>query len=167
MWSRPINSNMRLLWTSLNTVRILGTSDPKVAQAIGNCFPPTQVWDRQKDKRMYMIVLNKFPQNKEMAKQLIAAGNSRLFEATRCPYWAAGYMLGSNELQKGFLPGQNWLGDILMCVKNDLGSYHHSSASPNIAHSSVSTGPRVPPMIPPPHMMRQVMSCPPPTFRHM
>lgn len=99
---------------------ILKTENPAAARVIGNRLPLKQEWDRQKDERMFTIVMNKFSQNKDLAIKLVATGNNRLFEATKCPYWASGYTLGSKEWYKGYIPGQNRLGEILMRVRDDL-----------------------------------------------
>lgn len=54
---------------------ILRTDDPKEARETGNHLPQTIKWDAQKVEKMFLIVLNKFTQNKILARKLIDTGN--------------------------------------------------------------------------------------------
>lgn len=163
-----------MLSAALNSLEhsqsILRTDNPQEARYIGNKLPVKQVWDAQKDEKMYLVVLNKFSQNKELAIKLVATGNMKLYEATRCPYWASGLTLSSNEWAKGFIPGQTRLGDILMRVRDELRPLYQMVAQPTSdeglsqAESLALTGSIYPSRPPPPHLIKEMVKKPPPNF---
>lgn len=106
---------------------ILKTSDPKEARLAGNRLPPTIKWDSQNDEKMFFIVVNKFMQNKTLAKKLVETRNCKLYEANRCPYWATG--LTSREWARGLIPGQNRLGNILEKVRDELRPFYQDTTA--------------------------------------
>lgn len=159
---------------------ILKTDDPEKARSTGNHLPPTVKWDAQKDEKMFLIVLNKFLQNKDLARKLVNTGTCQLYEATRCPYWAAGITLGAREWARGFIPGQNRLGNILMKVREELFPFYQESYKPTsdqqpspaealalgsqllTCSNSASASPDKISPLPPPHIIKQMVSMPPP-----
>lgn len=150
---------------------ILKCADPKDIRLMGKKLDPSVKWDQIKDEKMKMIVLNKFTQNKELALKLIGTGNTRLIEATRCPYWGAGLTLGSREWGKGYFPGQNKLGELIMEVREELRPLFQQAVMPQpesispaeaLALATSDRPDQVP--LPPPHVMKQLVSQPPPSF---
>lgn len=128
-------------------------------------------WDLQKDEKMRVIVLNKFTQNRDLALKLIATGNIRLIEATKCPYWVAGLTLSSREWGKGFFPGQNKLGQIIMQIRDELRPLFQQAAVPKpdtlspaetLALATSDKADQIP--VPTPHVVKQMVTHPPPSF---
>ena len=84
-------------------------------------FPLRPDWDKVKREIMYRIVVAKFTQNPKLMAQLKATGDATLIEGNTwhdniwgiCSCKAC--MFGS---EKGHRRGQNWLGLILMNVRN-------------------------------------------------
>lgn len=116
-----------------------------------------------------MIVLNKFTQNRELALKLISTGNLRLIEATRCPYWGAGLTLSSREWGKGYFPGQNKLGALIMEVRDELRPLFQQAVMPTpdsllpAEALALATSDRPDQMpIPPPRVVQHMVSQPPP-----
>lgn len=150
---------------------ILRCSDPKDIREKGNKIEPNIKWDQQKDEKMRMIVLNKFSQNKDLALKLIDTGNIRLIEATRCPYWGAGLTLGSRDWGKGYFPGQNKLGVLLMDIRDELRPLFQEAVMPtpdslspaeSLALATTDKPDKIP--VPPPHVVRKMVEQPPPSF---
>jgi N-glycosidase YbiA len=73
--------------------------------------PLRRDWDRARIEVMREAVRAKFAQHGELAEQLLATGDARLIEHThRDHFWADG----------GCGAGQNWLGRILMEIREEL-----------------------------------------------
>lgn len=151
---------------------VLKCADPQDIREKGNKIEPNHNWDLQKDEKMKMIILNKFTQNRDLALKLIATGNIRLIEATRCPYWGAGLTLSSRDWGKGFFPGQNKLGEIIMQVRDELRPLYQQAAIPapdtlspaeTLALATTDKADQIP--VPPPHVVKQMVIHPPPSFQ--
>lgn len=148
---------------------ILKSDDTKDIQSAGNPILPNPKWDQQKDDKMMMIVLNKFTQNKELALKLIATGNTRLIEATKCPYWGAGLTLNARDWNKGYFPGQNRLREIIMKVRDELRPLFQPaiiphpdnlSAAESLALATSDRANQIP--VPSPTVVKQMIQQPPP-----
>ena len=85
--------------------------DPSSAKRKGRRVKLRDDWEEVKDQIMYEIVLNKFSQNEELRKKLIATGDEYLTEGNTWhdTYW--GVCNGK---------GKNKLGKILMQVREEL-----------------------------------------------
>ena len=85
--------------------------DPSSAKRKGRRVKLRNDWEEVKDQIMYEIVLNKFSQNEELRKKLIATGDEYLEEGNTWydTYW--GVCNGK---------GKNKLGKILMQVREEL-----------------------------------------------
>ena len=85
--------------------------DPSSAKRKGRRVKLRDDWEEVKDQIMYEIVLNKFSQNEELRKKLIATGDEYLEEGNTWhdTYW--GVCNGK---------GKNKLGKILMQVREEL-----------------------------------------------
>lgn len=69
---------------------------------------------------MCCIVFNKFQQNEDIRKKLLAIDNIPLYECTRNRWWRSDYRLDSPEWATAKCPGLNKMGCILMDVQAAL-----------------------------------------------
>jgi len=92
---------------------ILSSPSPAIAKKRGRQIKIRRNWDFIKDYIMYSGVSTKFFTNTELGNLLISTGDSELIEGN---YWGDTYWgvcLKTNQ-------GQNKLGKILMCVREQL-----------------------------------------------
>jgi hypothetical protein len=72
---------------------------PKLSRQNGNIIALRKDWDQVKDKIMLFALVCKFTQNKDIAEQLIATGDSYLEEASPVDnYWGKINGVGRNQL---------------------------------------------------------------------
>lgn len=85
---------------------------PREAASLGrNCEMARKDWDMVRLVYMYRVVRAKFEQHPELATKLLGTGEQQIAEhASVDSFWADG----------GDGTGQNWLGKILMMVREDL-----------------------------------------------
>jgi len=85
---------------------------PREAASLGrNCEMERRDWDMVRLVYMYRVVRAKFEQHPELATKLLSTGEQQIAEHTSVDlFWADG----------GDGSGQNWLGKILMMVREDL-----------------------------------------------
>lgn len=104
--------------------KVLKETDPRKSKALGRKVKDFDVekWSEVSYKIMYGVVLEKFKQNENLKKQLLDIKETLIVEAS--PYdkvWGIGL---SEEVAQDLLPSQwkgtNWLGKVLMKVRNDL-----------------------------------------------
>lgn len=88
---------------------------PGAAKRYGKLIWLRPGWDGEKSVVMFNIVLEKFKQNPELAKKLIATGTDPIIEEN---YWHDTYW-GTYDGQ-----GENRLGKILMLVRHKLTQVH-------------------------------------------
>lgn len=69
---------------------------------------------------MRSIVFNKFSQNEELKRKLIATQDLNLYECTGNRWWGSGLKLDSPEWATSTCPGLNKMGSILMDVRKAL-----------------------------------------------
>lgn len=84
---------------------------PGVAKRLGRKVQLREDWEEEKDEVMYQIVLQKFKQNKDLRKALIATGDALLIEGNTWGDFYWGMCRGE---------GQNKLGHILMRVRKEV-----------------------------------------------
>ncbi len=73
--------------------------------------PLCKDWESVKDQIMHEAVLAKFTQHADLRETLLGTGNARIVEHTeKDRYWGDG----------GDGSGRNWLGQILMQVREEL-----------------------------------------------
>jgi len=102
----------------------MDTSDPARQKKLGRLVKnfDEKVWNEQAIDIVKMGCFEKFNQNPEFKKKLLATGNRRIAEAS--PYdkiWGIG--LGENDaaaLDPDKWQGKNWLGIVLMHVRDRL-----------------------------------------------
>lgn len=93
-------------------LKIRNTEKPKDAKRMGNELELRPNWDNIKYDIMYKIVKDKFMRNSKLKDKLIATGTAELIEGNT---W--------NDVTWGVCngKGKNWLGKILMRVRNEIG----------------------------------------------
>lgn len=91
--------------------KVLARDDPRHAKRVGRLVPLRENWDVIRLDVMFVLVLAKFRQNKQLKEKLLATGNQRLVEGN---WWHDTYWGICNG------KGQNHLGKILMMVRKKL-----------------------------------------------
>ena len=83
------------------------------------------VWDQNKDRIMYEVVLAKFQNNPLLKKRLLDTGNKTLIECNPSdPYWGIGLGLQETDIwNQSKWKGENKLGQILGIVREELKPY--------------------------------------------
>ena len=111
------NSNNRPLLAE----KILLCKKTYMIKQLGDEVKVTKEWEEsEEEEAMFMVQLNKFRQNPELAAMLIATGDCELIEATPSRKWGAGATLSSNILKRHEWKGNNLHGKILMTVRAKL-----------------------------------------------
>lgn len=85
---------------------------PGDARALGQVVKLTDVWEANKVDTMYRVVMAKFTQNHDLREQLLETGEEHLVETNT---WGDKFW---GECPAG--TGENWLGRILMRVRQEL-----------------------------------------------
>lgn len=104
--------------------KIMKASNPRVQKKLGREVKPYDdaKWVGICKEVVYEANIAKFSQNPEMKKELMATGDKELCEAS--PYdkrWGVGMSADNPLIQdKANWQGDNWLGEILTKVRNDL-----------------------------------------------
>ena len=97
--------------------RILGASTPDLARKMGRKLNQRPDWPEMKVKIMQDLVWQKFDSRPDLAKLLLATGDSELVEENT---WHDNFWGDCRCSRCAELPGQNWLGRILMEVRQRL-----------------------------------------------
>ena len=84
---------------------------PGKAKRLGRKCTMRPNWEQKKFQVMLAVVRAKFRQHPELASKLIETGNTKLIEGNNWGDRVWGQVDGK---------GQNWLGEILMMVREDL-----------------------------------------------
>jgi hypothetical protein len=90
---------------------IAACKTPAQAKAVGRSVRLRGNWEAGKYQVMQRVVSEKFAQHPELAKQLVATGNALLVE---------GNTWGDTTWGVCADQGQNWLGKILMQVREEI-----------------------------------------------
>lgn len=80
----------------------------------------TPEWDNDRFDVMRHVVTQKFTQNYELGGRLVSTGQQTLIEATIDGFWGANASITSKSIKDGSWMGANFLGKILMEVRNEL-----------------------------------------------
>ncbi len=102
---------------------ILKTSDPKQVKQLGRAVMhfDNHIWERKRVSIMYDIVAEKFHQNPNLMKLLVATEGKSLVEAS--PYdkiWGIGLeATDSRALNRDTWQGENLLGEILTEIRDN------------------------------------------------
>jgi len=103
---------------------IMNTKDPKKQKALGRKvknFDPT-IWNLNARSVVYEGNYEKFFQNSDLLKELLATKGTTLVEAS--PYdaiWGIGLdEAAAKRTPPEQWPGKNWLGEVLTFVRDDL-----------------------------------------------
>jgi len=91
--------------------KIRNVKSPSEAKKLGKQVKIRVEWDFQKTRFMYIGLLSKFQQNKDLAKKLIDTGDSELIEGNN---WHDTYWGVCNGV------GKNTLGKLLMIIRSHL-----------------------------------------------
>jgi ribA/ribD-fused uncharacterized protein len=97
--------------------RIWGASTPDLARKIGRKLDQRPDWPEEKVKIMQDLVWQKFDTHPDLAKLLLATGDSELVEENT---WHDNFWGDCRCSNCAAVPGQNWLGRILMEVRERL-----------------------------------------------
>lgn len=103
---------------------IMRTPSPKEQKRLGRAVKgyADEAWDPVARDFSYIGIYHKFAQNKVLRELLLSTGNKILVEASPVDKkWGVGLEhLDLRILDKSKWPGKNWLGQILMKVRDDL-----------------------------------------------
>lgn len=80
----------------------------------------TPEWDNDRFDVMRHVVTQKFTQNYELGGRLVSTGQLTLIESTIDGFWGAKASITSKSIKDGTWMGANFLGKILMEVRNEL-----------------------------------------------
>ena len=103
---------------------MLKTDDPRKLKRLGREVKgfDQKVWNKRKEQIVLLATLNKFRQNPDLKKQLLATGNKVLVEAS--PYdriWGVGLAATHDDIENPFRwKGQNLLGFLLMEARDSM-----------------------------------------------
>jgi ribA/ribD-fused uncharacterized protein len=97
--------------------RILGASTPDLARKMGRKLSQRPDWPEMKVKIMQDLVWQKFDSRPDLAKLLLATGDNELVEENT---WHDNFWGDCRCSRCAELTGQNWLGRILMEVRERL-----------------------------------------------
>ena len=108
---------------SMDHRRVLAAPTPGAAKKLGNRYKMTDGWESIKLTVMLGLLRRKFAPNTELATQLLATGEEELIEVNTWGdrFWGAQWV--PNTEQEGpywALLGDNWLGRLLMEVRDEL-----------------------------------------------
>lgn len=104
--------------------KIMETDDPSEQKAIGRQIKNfnAEAWNAVSRGYVYEGNIAKFTQNKHLLKQLLNTKDKEIVEAS--PYdkiWGIGLGYDNPDcMDKSKWRGTNWLGEVLMKVRNDL-----------------------------------------------
>ena len=115
-WNGITYKNNEAAFQSAKTVDIsirktFATMDPSTAKREGRRITLRADWEEIKYQIMYEICLNKFTQNEELREKLLATGDEHLEEGNTWGDRIWGTVNGK---------GNNWLGKILMQVREEI-----------------------------------------------
>lgn len=99
---------------------IYRTRKAKQAKLLGWKVLSKDSWDSDKIDVMRTIVTEKFLQNPEICKKLVATGQDNLIEATTDGFWGAKAVLNSKSIKNATWTGSNVLGKILCEVRDEM-----------------------------------------------
>ena len=123
-----MNSKAVLFKDKASEKKIMGTSNPNMQRSLGRKVKnfDDKVWDVNKEQILYDGLHDKFSQDDDLKKKLLATGNETLVEAS--PFDRI-YGIGLREndlraLNKKTWRGQNLLGYTLMKVREALDNNH-------------------------------------------
>jgi ribA/ribD-fused uncharacterized protein len=113
-------------WTSFQDV--MNTSNPATQKSIGRKIKgySDEIWNPVARDMSFVGIYDKFDQNEDLKKILLDTGDKWIVETS--PYdgkWGVGYSAYSAKNAKDKW-GTNWLGQILMKVRDDLRGGHDS-----------------------------------------
>lgn len=97
--------------TNVSLRKTFATMDPSTAKREGRRISLRPDWEEIKYQVMYEVCLAKFTQNKELRERLLATGNEHLEEGNTWGDKIWGTVKGE---------GNNWLGKILMQVREEI-----------------------------------------------
>ena len=104
----------------LLAARIYLARDPRDMKRLGEEAGTSDLWESQKFETMYICIKRKFDQNPALLRLLLDSGACELAEGTPSRLWGCGATLSSSLLKKHKWPGENWHGNILMTVRDEL-----------------------------------------------
>lgn len=107
--------------------RILAAATPKEAKRLGRQAPMRPTWDDEKLFAMEQLLHTKFAPHSQLARMLLHTGDAVLIEGN----WWGDIFWGVCDGQ-----GQNWLGVLLMKVRDDL----RKELAKGLANSAEITG---------------------------
>ncbi len=102
--------------------QIMSARKPAIIKQLGRQVRnfDEKAWNLNRDNVMYTALINKFKQNPDLKRQLLATGNAILVEASpRDRLWGIGFS-ANDALANKAKWGQNKLGNLLMRVRNEL-----------------------------------------------
>ena len=97
--------------------RIRGASTPGLARKLGRKMPQRPDWPEVKVDIMRDLVRQKFKSNPDLQKLLLATGEAELVEGNT---WHDNFWGDCRCARCAAVPGQNWLGRLLMNVRQHL-----------------------------------------------
>ena len=111
-----------LLGDDATAQKILRQEDPADQKRIAkNLKDPQGQWSKVAQLEVKLALKEKFTQNPDIHDYLIATGNKVLAEASFDMNWGVGLSLRNPQvMDKNLWQGKNWLGNVLMAVRQDL-----------------------------------------------
>lgn len=102
---------------------ILQAASPNEAKKLGQKCPMRATWDDEKVEVMRALLYRKFRPGTECADLLLDTGNAELVEGNwwNDTFWGVyKFVDRSRSLRPEPWPGKNWLGQLLMEIREDL-----------------------------------------------
>ena len=90
------------------------------AKRLGDTVRETPEWREQRDRILEEVLMMKFSQNEELARELVRTEGMKLNEATVNMYYGIGASLHSREVRDGTHKGANKLGKTLEIIRSRL-----------------------------------------------
>jgi ribA/ribD-fused uncharacterized protein len=89
--------------------------------AARNIKDQRNLWSKVAQKEVRKALVAKFSQNADLQQYLISTGDKQLAEASRDPDWGVGLTLRDpNIMDNNLWTGKNWLGNLLMSIRQDM-----------------------------------------------
>lgn len=99
--------------------KIIKKDNPRDQKSLGDRVIVKDSWENKREKVLYVVIYDKFSQNPDLGRLLLASGNRQLYEATGEKDYGCGIGLKSSKWITNDWDGMNTCGN-LMKVRDEL-----------------------------------------------